>query len=198
MKEHIFERAGRPVTLEGRLESEPLVLEEAPACPVCGTPVDLESLEHSIRAKPLQAREGKPTSVILMCSIPCFNESCPVYLKLEVTISEEEFETWSRKPDSRLDHTYFRDGRAVTMEARADETISGEPPERCPVCLNQIRLADLVPSSEVLISGMPLPRPDGPPQFRASAYTSCPHCKAHLTCSCFASAEEVADLKANP
>jgi hypothetical protein len=130
--------------------------------------------------------------------MPCFKETCPVYLKLEVTISEQELEDWRKNPNCRLDHTYFRKRLPVTLEAKAKETLSAEPPDQCPVCSKDIDLAVLIPTSKILFSGMPLPRPDGPPQYRATSYTLCPHCEAHLSASCFVSVQEVEAFKAEP
>lgn len=195
MEHHIFEQPGRPVTIEAHFESEPRLEEKSPACPVCGTAVDLDNLEHSIRSKPLRATEGEPPSFLLLSSMPCFKEGCPVYLKLEVKISEEEFSKWRESPDCRLDHTYYRDGRPVTMEAKADENLTAPPPHICPVCLTSLSLAAVVPFSKILISGAPLPSSTAPPQHRATAYASCPHCGARLICYCFISAEEIIALR---
>ena len=58
MRDHPFVQPARPVTLEAHFESAPQVVEGEPSCPVCGTVVEFESVEHSIRSKPLKPREG--------------------------------------------------------------------------------------------------------------------------------------------
>lgn len=193
---HIFEEPDRAVTLEADLECEPEVMEGPAACPVCKTEVGLDALEHSIRSRPLRAVEGEPQSFVLLCSMPCFNESCPAYLKLTVTVSEDEFDAWRKNPTCRFDHSYFRDGRPITLEAQASESITAPAPHACPVCREGLDLAALMPLSELLISGVPLPQPTGPPQHRVTAYAACPNCRARLTCHCSASAEEVIALRA--
>ena len=193
---HIFNEPDRAITLEADLECEPQVMEKQAACPVCATEVDLDALEHSIRSKPLRAPEGEPQSFVFLCSMPCFKESCPAYMKLSVTVSEGEFDAWRKNPTYRFDHSYFRDGRPITLEAQASESITAPPPHTCPVCTGDLDLAALMPLSELLISGVPLPQPSGPPQHRITAYASCPNCSARLNCYCSVSAEEVIALRA--
>lgn len=198
MKDHLFEQPGRSVTLEAHLESEPRIAEKPPACLVCAKAINLEAIKHSIRSTPLRPQEGEPPLFLLSCSVPCFNEECPVYLKLEVQISQEEFDKWRTNPNCRLDHTYFRDNRPITLEARANETLTAPPPHRCPVCLASVNLATVAPLSKILVSGMPLPRPNEPPQHKATAYAPCPHCGALLNIHCFISADEIVALRTAP
>lgn len=195
MKGHVFEQPGRSITIDARFETEPRIFDGPVACPVCGTVVDTEALEHSIRTRPLKPKDGKTPSYILSCKTPCPKEGCPVFLKLEVNISEEEHDAWRQNVNCRLDHTYFRDNRPVSMEAQAEEFLSGTGPHRCPICFEALELTSAIPLNEVLISGVPLPRSGEPPQHRASAYASCPHCGARLTCYCFMPAEEVLELR---
>ena len=127
--------------------------------------------------------------------MPCFNEGCPVYVTLEVTLSDEEYDAWGQLRNKRLDYTLFRDGRPITLEAEADASTTAPPPCHCPACRGELDLASLIPLSEILISGVPIPQSEGPPQNRVTAYTRCPQCGINLTCACFAPNEELGDLR---
>ncbi|MDA2916214.1 hypothetical protein MYX64_05150 [Nitrospinae bacterium AH_259_B05_G02_I21] len=195
MTQHPFERPGRHITVNARLEGEPQPAEDTPACPVCRTAIDLEKLEHSIRAKPTRTGPGGPTTHHLLCATPCFNDDCPVYMKLVVTLSGEEYETWFSHPTRRFDYTYLRDGRPITIEALADESVTTPPPTHCPLCRVELDLAALTPPSALLVSGAPLPDSGDPPQHRVTAYAHCPGCGSHLTCLCLAPFEELRHLQ---
>ncbi len=195
MEYHPFEIPGRRITLGAHLESAPHLAEGPPACPLCRTVIDLEALEHSIKARRSRASPDDPITYHLSCSMPCFNEGCPVYVTLEVTLSDEEYDAWGQLRNKRLDYTLFRDGRPITLEAEADASTTAPPPCHCPACRGELDLASLIPLSEILISGVPIPQSEGPPQNRVTAYTRCPQCGINLTCACFAPNEELGDLR---
>ncbi len=145
MEYHPFEKPGRPITLDVHLESAPHLAEGPPGCPLCRTVIDLEALEHSVKARRSRASPDDPITYHLSCSMPCFNEGCPVYVTLEVTLSDEEYDAWGQLPNKRLDYTHLRDGRPITLEAEADASTTAPPPCCCPACQSQLEI--LRPSS---------------------------------------------------